>query len=234
MDNTDIFTMQEVADYLKIVPNTLTRMIQRNEIPCMKVAGQWRFRRSVIDKWLNSKINYSEDHQFAQLMEVPGAVLQISRLVQRPFLVFSMQAIGVEDTLWELTAPLQDEGLLTDRKDLVQQLLIREEMVTTAFSQGTAFPHIRNVKQVPSGFPPIIMGISKKGIHFGNLDGEPTHIFFLLLASNETTHLRILSRLARFSQKEGIKDKILAATTFDEVSRLLLEDDYESMAQPAR
>ena len=233
MDNTHLLTLQEIADYLKIVPKTVSRMIQRNEIPCMKIAGQWRFKQSVIDRWLNSKINYSEDYQIAQFMEVPGSILQISRLLQRPFLIFSMQAIGIEDTLWELTAPLLEEGLLTDRKELVQKLLTREKMVTTAFSQGIAFPHIRDVRQVPSGLPSIIMGISKKGVHFGNLDGELTHIFFLLLAPNETTHLRMLSRIARFSQKEGIKDRILAATTFDEVSRLLLEDDYESMAQPA-
>jgi excisionase family DNA binding protein len=234
MDNTDIITLQEVADYLKIVPKTVTRMIGRNEIPCMKVAGQWRFKRSVIDMWLNTKMNFSEEHHFAQLMDVPGTALQLSRLLKSPYMLLNLQSSSVEETLWELTAPLQEQGLVSDRKDLVQQLLSREEMVTTAFGQGTAFPHLREVKEVPPSFPPIVMGISKKGIKFGNLNGEPTHIFFLLLAPNETTHLRILSRLARFSQKEGMKETLLAAATPSEVSRLLLEDDYESMAQPAR
>jgi len=234
MDNTDILTLQEIADYLKIVPKTVTRMIGRNEIPCMKVAGQWRFKRSVIDMWLNSRMNFSEEHQFAQLMDVPGTVLQLSRLIQSPYMLFDLQSNTVEETLWELTAPLQEQGLVSDREGLVQQLLAREEMVTTSFAQGTAFPHLREVKQVPPGFPPIIMGISKKGITYGNLHGEATHILFLLMAPNETTHLRILSRLARFSQKEGMKESLLAAATPSEVSRLLLEDDYESMEQPAR
>jgi len=234
MDNMDILTLQEVADYLKIVPKTVTRMIGRNEIPCMKVAGQWRFKKSVIDMWLNSKMNFSEEHQFVQLMDVPGTVLQLSRLIVKAYMLLDLKSTSVEDTLWALTLPLQQQGLIADRKDLVQQLLAREEMVTTAFGQGTAFPHLREVKEVPAGFPPIIMGISKEGITFGNLHGEKTHIFFLLLAPNETTHLRILSRLARFSQKEGMKELLVAAKTSDEVSRLLLEDDYESMAQPAR
>ncbi|MBI9093418.1 MAG: PTS sugar transporter subunit IIA [Sphaerochaeta sp.] len=234
MDNTDILTLQDVADYLKIVPKTVTRMIARNEIPCMKVAGQWRFKRSVIDLWLNSKMNFSEEQTFARLMDVPGTVLQLSRIILPPYMCMDLQAGGIEEVLWELTEPLQKQHLIADRQELVRQLLAREEMVTTAFGQGTAFPHLRDVKQVPSGFPPIIMGISRKGLTFGNLQGEKTHIFFLLLAPNETMHLRILSRLARFSQKEGIKEKILAAITSDEVGRLLLEDDYESMAQPAR
>ena len=234
MDNTDILTLQEVADYLKIVPKTVMRMIARNEIPCMKVAGQWRFKRSVIDMWLHSKMNFSEEHQFALLMDVPGTVLQISRLLLEPFMLLDLKSSTVEDTLWELTAPIQELGLLTDRKDLVRQLIEREEMVTTAFGQGTAFPHPRDVKTIPPGLPPIILGISREGIAFGNLHGESTHFFFLLLAPNETTHLRLLSRIARFSQKEGMKEQILAATTPSEISRLLLEDDYESMAQPAR
>ena len=234
MDNTDILTLQEVADYLKIVPKTVSRMIQRNEIPCMKVVGQWRFKKSVIDMWLNSKMNFSEEHQFAQLMDVTDTALQLSRLITSPFMCLDLKSIGVEDTLWELTETLQKRGFVTERKDLVQQLLAREEMVTTAFGEGTAFPHLRDVKQVPPGSPPIIMGISKNGLNFGNLHGDVTHIIFLLLVPNETTHLRILSRLAKFSQKEGIKNRLLAATNSDEISRLLLEDDYESMAQPAR
>jgi len=234
MDNTEILTLQDVADYLKIVPKTVTRMIARNEIPCMKIAGQWRFKRSVIDLWLNAKMNFSEEQTFAKLMDVPMTVLQLSRILLPPYMCMDLHASGREEVLWELTAPLQEQGLVDDRHKLVQQLLAREEMVSTAFSQGTAFPHLRDVKKVPTGFPPIIMGISKKGLTFGNLHGELTHIFFLLLAPNETMHLHILSRLARFSQKEGIQEKLVAANTSDEVSRLLLEDDYESMAQPAR
>lgn len=234
MDNTDILTLQEVADYLKIVPKTVMRMIGRNEIPCMKIAGQWRFKQSVIDMWLNSKMNFSEEHRFAQLMDVPGTVLQLSRLIPREYLLMDLRSRGVEDTLWELTSPLQGQGLVSDRKALIRQLLAREEMVTTAFGQGAAFPHLREVKEVPSGLPAFIMGISRDGIAFGNLNGELTHFFFLLLAPNETTHLRILSRLARFAQKEGMKERLLAATTPDEVIKLLLEDDYESMAQPTR
>lgn len=167
MDNTDILTLQEVADYLKIVPKTVQRMIARNEIPCMKVAGQWRFKRSVIDMWLHSKMNFSEEHQFALLMDVPGTVLQISRLLLEPFMLLDLKSSTVEDTLWELTAPLQEQGLLKDRKALVRQLLEREEMVTTAFGQGTAFPHPRDVKTIPPGLPPSSWASAEKELPLG-------------------------------------------------------------------
>ncbi|MGM0432369.1 MAG: PTS sugar transporter subunit IIA, partial [Spirochaetota bacterium] len=79
--------------------------------------------------------------------------------------------------------------------------------------------------------PPIIMGIHREGVAYGCLDGSLTYVFYLLLASKETTHLRLLSRLAQFSRKPGITKNIIAAHSTDEVSRLLMEDDYESMAQ---
>lgn len=233
MDTTDILSLQEVADYLKIVPKTIMRMIVRNEIPGTKVDGQWRFKKSEIDLWLTSKLNVSEELEFPLHMDAPGTVLQLTQLLKKPFILFDLQTSGVEDTLWALTAPLQTKGYTSDRKALVQQLLSREETVTTAFGEGTAFPHLRDIQKVPAGLPPIIMGISKKGIAFGNQDGELTHIFFLLLIPNKMMHLHILSRLARFSLKKGVKERLITASNPIEIILMLLEDDYETMPQPA-
>jgi mannitol/fructose-specific phosphotransferase system IIA component (Ntr-type) len=110
--------------------------------------------------------------------------------------------------------------------------MARESMVTTAVGFSTAFPHVRDVRSNNPTWPPVIMGISRNGVDFGCLDGSLTHVFYLLLASYETTHLRLLSRLSRFSRKEGTLKKILSAPVKEDISRLLLEDDYESMAQP--
>jgi excisionase family DNA binding protein len=232
MDTTDMLTLQEVAEYLKIAPKTVMRMIVHNEIPTTKVAGQWRCKKSEIDLWLNAKLNYSKGHEFPLHMDTPGTVLQLSRQLKEPFMLFDLQTSGIEDTLWALTAPLQAKGYTLDRKALVQQLLSREETVTTAFGEGTAFPHLQDIQQVPTGLPPIIMGISKKGIAFGNQDGELTHIFFLLLIPNKTMHLHILSRLARFSLKKGVRERLIRSSNPIQVILMLLEDDYETMPLP--
>ncbi|HUT25134.1 MAG TPA: helix-turn-helix domain-containing protein [Sumerlaeia bacterium] len=50
-----LLTIEEVADYLKVSPKTVYRMIQRKEIPCYKVANQWRFKWSVIQDWMESE-----------------------------------------------------------------------------------------------------------------------------------------------------------------------------------
>lgn len=234
MDINDIMTLQEVADYLKIAAKTVTRMISRGEIPCMKIAGQWRFRKSVIDAWLNSKMTFSEEHQFASLMEVDSNAIQLSRLISEKMIIMDLKARTVEETLSALAAPLRRDGFIESTAPLVSKLMARERMVSTAIGFGTAFPHIRNVRDNPQNVPPIVMGVSHSGVDFGCLDGSLTHVFYLLLAPDETAHLRLLARLARFSQKPGTTERILEAVRTQDIIKILMEEDYESLAQPAQ
>ena len=234
MDINDILTLQELADYLKIAPKTVSRMIQRGEIPCMKIAGQWRFRKTVIDDWLNSKMTFSEEHNLASLMEVDSQVIQLSRLVPQEFMIMDLHAGDADEVLLELTSPLDRLGLSELKPSLISRLKAREQMVTTAVGFGTAFPHIRNVRDNNPELPPIIMGISRKGLDYGCLDGSKTHLFFLLLAHTEVSHLKLLARLAAFARKQGTLERVLRAQRPNDISQILMEDDYESMAQPAQ
>ncbi len=59
-----LLTVEEVAGYLKIDRITLYRMLARKKIPAIKVGGQWRFYRKMIDAWLmkNSNIPKERSH----------------------------------------------------------------------------------------------------------------------------------------------------------------------------
>jgi excisionase family DNA binding protein len=52
-----IWDSSEAAAYLRIHPRTLTRMARRGEIPSIHIGKLWRFRRTDLDEWLNSKVN---------------------------------------------------------------------------------------------------------------------------------------------------------------------------------
>lgn len=52
----DIMTLEEVAKYLKLKPQTIYTWAQNNKIPAAKLGKEWRFRRAVIDKWFNDHI----------------------------------------------------------------------------------------------------------------------------------------------------------------------------------
>lgn len=49
---TDILTIREVAEYLKLNEKTTYRLVAEGKIPGFKVGGAWRFRRSEIERWI--------------------------------------------------------------------------------------------------------------------------------------------------------------------------------------
>ena len=51
--DSDIMTIKEVADYLKITEKTAYRLVAAGDLPGFKVGGSWRFRRSEIDRWID-------------------------------------------------------------------------------------------------------------------------------------------------------------------------------------
>ena len=54
MTDSDVMTVREVAEYLKVKDRTIYRLVANREIPCFKVGGSWRFRKSEIDQWIEA------------------------------------------------------------------------------------------------------------------------------------------------------------------------------------
>ncbi|MEM9673278.1 MAG: helix-turn-helix domain-containing protein [Cyclobacteriaceae bacterium] len=53
----DIMTLEEVANYLKMKPQTIYTWAQSGKIPAAKIGKEWRFRRSIVDEWFNAHID---------------------------------------------------------------------------------------------------------------------------------------------------------------------------------
>ncbi len=61
----DIMTLEEVAQYLKVKPQTIYSWVQEKKIPAAKIGKEWRFRKSLIDEWFLRHI----DDKFADIIE---------------------------------------------------------------------------------------------------------------------------------------------------------------------
>lgn len=55
----EILGVAEVADLLKLDPQTVSRKAQKGEIPGFKIGNRWRFRLSDIEDWISQKVNVS-------------------------------------------------------------------------------------------------------------------------------------------------------------------------------
>jgi excisionase family DNA binding protein len=54
--DNEILTIEDVAAYLRLTPQTIYRWAQEKRIPAVKLGKEWRFRRSIIDAWLDEQI----------------------------------------------------------------------------------------------------------------------------------------------------------------------------------
>jgi len=52
MAEDNVFTVQEVAIYLRMKPVTIYKHAKAGKLPCFKVGANWRFKKSTIDRWI--------------------------------------------------------------------------------------------------------------------------------------------------------------------------------------
>ncbi len=52
---SDIMTIKEIAEYLKVKEKTAYKLVAEGKIPGFKVGGSWRFRKSEIDGWIDKQ-----------------------------------------------------------------------------------------------------------------------------------------------------------------------------------
>ena len=65
-DEDKIMTIDEVADYLRLKPQTIYTWAQEKKIPAAKLGKEWRFRKSIIDKWFNQHIDDKFQEYFTE------------------------------------------------------------------------------------------------------------------------------------------------------------------------
>lgn len=64
--DNEILTVEEVAAYLRLQPQTIYKWAQEKRIPAVKLGKEWRFRKSILDRWLDQQI-LSEGSGFQHL-----------------------------------------------------------------------------------------------------------------------------------------------------------------------
>ncbi|HUV07978.1 MAG TPA: PTS sugar transporter subunit IIA [Spirochaetia bacterium] len=221
----DIMTLSELAAYLKLAEKTVLRLVHRREIPSFKVASQWRFKRSLIDEWMMTKIQGMPSSDLARLIESDHENVPLSRLINKDTIIMDLRPGSKEDVLRQLIQPLIRESAIAIEDDYLKMLLDRERMASTALSMGVAIPHIRNPRENPSGGPYLTIGICRGGTDFQALDGAPTFLFILLCAERETVHLRIMAKITLFLRRQSIIKKLISAGTEEEILSLFLHEE---------
>ena len=141
-----------------------------------------------------------------------------------------LKATTKKDVIDELVGLLVTAGVIEkkNKSKVMEILLAREALGSTAIGQGIAIPHAKCdcVKELTAS-----IGISKKGINFDSLDGEPAYIFFLLIAPIDSAgpHLKALARISRLLKDKYFRDNLKASKDEKNILKLISQEDGRSI-----
>jgi PTS system nitrogen regulatory IIA component len=126
----------------------------------------------------------------------------------------------------ELVHHLVELGNLAaaEEKTVVESVLAREKMGSTALGNGIAFPHCRS--SITERFVGVL-GLEPRGVPFDALDGEPVHSIFLLLAplDGREKHYEVLGRITAIGRDKSRRVQLRGCRTAAAVHDILQELD---------
>ena len=211
----DILTIEEVASYLRVSERTVYDWAQKGEIPSGKIGTVWRFKRSEIEAWVNERL--SPKHEEA------APSIRVRNILSPERIVFITHATR-QDALTALATRLATAPQVKNEKELVDGILKREELMSTAVGRGIAIPHVRL-----SSVTDLVMGVgicAHDIIGFQPVDDVPVRLLIMIAAAHNQ-HTYYLQTLSYFSAKlkdKSLYDALLAASSEMEAFELLSKD----------
>lgn len=185
----------EAARLLSTDEKTVKRWIRKDGLPATPVDGEPRINRIDLLEWATERGIKILPEACAGTEDAPGLFPSLSSALETGGIHCNVPGDDKQSVLANVVAllPLPTQ---VDPEFLLQVLLAREALGTTAIGDGIAIPHMRNpiLLQVPASS--ITLCHLAAPVDFGALDGRPVQILFTLTSPTVKAHLHLLSRLA--------------------------------------
>lgn len=156
----------------------------------------------------------------------------VQDLFTPPRIKTQLESEDKEEVFEELVDLLVNQYRLDCREEVLAAIRKREEKMSTGIKRGIAIPHAKVpvVKGVIG-----VVGISDRGVDYEALDGEPVHLLFLLVSSEEDagTHLAVLKKIALLVESPSFYEETVASRDSDAVHRVIKKHEEILDAQEA-
>ena len=150
--------------------------------------------------------------------------MKIVDLIKRDMVVPALQATDKRGILEELANYMGGRHPRIDRATLSRVLIEREQLASTAIGEGVAIPH---GKLGAVGEIIACLGRAPGGVDFDSMDGQPTYLFFVLVAPESSTgaHLKALARISRVFKDPEFRRRLLAAPDAESMYTVVADED---------
>jgi len=150
--------------------------------------------------------------------------VRIAELIPQSHILADMQADNKDAALEEMAQLLSDAAGRDLRRPILDALAQRERLASTGIGEQVAIPHGKL-----EDLPTMIAGLarSRGGIDYGAIDGQLTHLFFVIVAPGGANglHLKALARIARLCKNDAFRGRLLSADRPSEMYDVLRGED---------
>ena len=150
--------------------------------------------------------------------------MKIEDILTEDLVIGDLGARSKADVLVELANTVTRGHPELDRVRLVGALEERERLNSTALGDGVAIPHgkLPGIRRVFAAF-----ARSRQGVDFQSLDGKPTHLFFVLVAPEDSAgaHLKALARISRLLKDPAFRARLLEAPDAPALFGIIRDED---------
>lgn len=217
----DLLTAKQLAEYLQLSSRSIYRLLERGEVPATKIGGQWRFRKSDVDQWIDlnagslpEELNPLHAGSTSSFPEVSALLEDANALIQVP--------VGDRDSVVRNLISRIRFPEVVELDLLVERVLERERMCSTAVPEGVALLHTpRNRPRLLKTHDLVALGRLEQPVDFGALDRSRTDTLALILARDERHHLGLLAKMARLFREPALLRGFRSAATAQAVMELV-------------
>jgi len=150
--------------------------------------------------------------------------MRIIDALDKDYIFPNLKSVDKKGVLEEMVIGIASKVDGIDAEKLQEILVEREKLGSTGIGYGVAIPHgkLKGLNHIIVSF-----GRSIKGVDFQSLDGKPSHLFFLIIAPEESTanHLKVLARISRLLQDASFRKRLMEAVLHDDIYKIIAEED---------
>ncbi len=153
--------------------------------------------------------------------------MKFSDIIVEDSIIPELKARDKEGVINELAEAICLYEPSVDKAALVRVLLEREKLGSTGIGEGVAIPHgkLSSVSR-----PLVSFGRSLQGLDFDSMDAQPAHLFFLLVAPENSAgiHLKTLAKIAKALKSSSFRRQLIKAGSRKELYAVIVQTDEES------
>ncbi|MCP5058738.1 MAG: PTS sugar transporter subunit IIA [bacterium] len=150
--------------------------------------------------------------------------MKIMDILVKDAVILDIESQEKDAVLLELAKRLAAAEPVLDEERLHKVLVEREALQSTGIGDGVAIPHgkLAGLSRLVASF-----ARSKAGVDFQSIDGQKTHLFFLLVVPEHSggQHLKALARISRFFRDASFRKALEEASTTEDVLQAIEEED---------